>query len=374
MKKKTGASAVSIGIAASLCVFIFGGLGLAVYNYMKTDRSLLASEGDKLSEKDFTPIQHQHIPGLNMPLTRSDNWHQIASEPLLEHEDFAGIDGSTATLPITAELARQFFGVADEDIFGKYAMHNKTDVAYDNLIHKNTNRITLSKSDDPNDFFDDSDDALEKEVHLIFATPPSEDEIATAKENGVSLDAKAVALDGFVFLTHKDNPVDSLTVEQIQDIYTGKITNWKEVGGRDEKIRAFQRTKNSGSQTAMEELVMQGKPMQQPPVAFVAEDMGGLVEAVAEYENETAAIGYSYYYYLNNLYKSPDIKVLAVDGITPDNENLISESYPFTAGYYAVIRSDEPEDSVYRKLRDYMLTDEGQEIISLAGYCPVREG
>ncbi len=196
MKKKTGASAVSIGIAVSLCVFIFGGLGLAVYNYMKTDRSLLASEGDKLSEKDFTPIQHQYIPGLNMPLTRSDNWHQIASEPLLEHKDFAGIDGSTATLPITAELARQFFGVADEEIFGKYAMHNKTDVAYDNLIHKNTNRITLSKSDDPNDFFDDSDDALEKEVHLIFATPPSEDEIATAKENGVSLDAKAVALDG----------------------------------------------------------------------------------------------------------------------------------------------------------------------------------
>ena len=361
--RKPGVSDAAVGISAVLCFCVLAGLGYAGYKYMTTDRSLLASDGDKLSEKDYTPIVHQYIPGLNMPLTRSDNWHQIASEPLLEHKDFAGIDGSTATLPITAELARQFFGVDDDEIFMKYAMHNKTDVAYENLINNYSNKLT----------WNNGEDSFSEKVRLVFATPPSEDENASAKENGISLDAKAVALDSFVFLTHRDNPVNSLTVEQIQDIYTGKITNWKEVGGRDEKIRAFQRTKNSGSQTAMEEMVMQGKPMQQPPVAFVAQDMGGLVEAVAEYENETAAIGYSYYYYLNNLYKSPDIKVLAVDGITPDNENLISKSYPFTAGYYAVLRSDEPEDSVYRKLRDYMLTDEGQAIIKLAGYCPVRE-
>ncbi|MBP1592491.1 MAG: hypothetical protein ILP22_10655, partial [Oscillospiraceae bacterium] len=84
------------------------------------------------------------------------------------------------------------------------------------------------------------------------------------------------------------------------------------------------------------------------------------------------AIGYTYNYYINNLYKSPDIKVIAVDGITPENENLVNNKYPFASAYYAVIRADEPENSEYRKLRDYMLTDEGQEIIRLAGYCPAN--
>ena len=209
-------------------------------------------------------------------------------------------------------------------------------------------------------------------VRLIFATPPSQDELQTAKENDTVLEADPVALDGFVFITHKDNPVDSLTVQQIRDIYTGKITNWKDVGGKNERIRAFQRTKNSGSQTAMEELVMKGEPMKEAPFALVAEAMGELVEFVAEYENETAAIGYTYYYYINNLYRNPDIKVIRIDGISPENENLISGAYPFTASYDVVIRGDEPEDSVYWALRDYMLSDEGQEIIRLAGYCPVK--
>ena len=117
---------------------------------------------------------------------------------------------------------------------------------------------------------------------------------------------------------------------------------------------------------------MQGEPMAKAPITFVAEGMGELVDEVAEYENETAAIGYTYYYYINNLYKNPDIKVINIDGISPDNENLVDKTYPFSAAYYAVIRSDEPQDSIYRKLRDYMLTSEGQEIIRLAGYCPVK--
>ena len=246
---------------------------------------------------------------------------------------------------------------------------NKTDAAYDNLIGRKQNRISWYQ----NIQYSGYEPVFRKEtVRLIFATPPSADELQTAEQAGVVLEADPVALDGFVFITHKDNPVDSLTVQQIRDIYTGKITNWKDVGGKNEKIRAFQRTKNSGSQTAMEELVMQGKPMKEAPVAFIAEDMGELVELVAEYENETAAIGYTYYYYINNLYKNPDIKVIKIDGISPENENLVSGAYPFTASYDVVIRGDEPEDSVYRNLRDYMLSDEGQEIIRLAGYCPVK--
>lgn len=351
-------------VIAGLVAVIVGASGYAVYKYVTTDKSMIGTQEDKLADNNG------YSENVNVMLTRPDNWRQIASQALLSHEEFAGIDGSTATIPITAELARQFWNVSDEKI-SAYVSHNMTDVAYDNLIGSKPNTLSWGTGELDEHSFEISEKA-EKNVSLVFATPPSEDELQTAKQNGVTLEMQAVALDGFVFITHKDNPVDSLTVEQIKDIYSGKITNWKEVGGKDEKIRAFQRTKNSGSQTAMEELVMQGEPMTEAPVTFVAEGMGALVEAVAEYENETAAIGYTYYYYINNLYKNEDIKVLKIDGVSPDNENLVSKKYPFTAAYYAVIRGDEPQDSVYRRLYDYMLSEEGQEIVRLAGYCPVN--
>ena len=326
----------------ALCTFTVGCLVFSAVKFINTDAGMIGKEQDKL----------QYV-SINVMLERPENWRQISSEPVIDENSFSGIDGSTATVPVTAELVRQFCG-ADANVY-KYVSHNMTDRAYENLIYGKKNDNGLN----------------ENTVKLIFATPPSEDEYEMAKNEGVTLEVEPVALDGFVFITHKDNPVSSLTTQQIRDIYSGKITNWKDVGGKDEKIRAFQRTKNSGSQTAMEELVMQGEKMTEAPM-YVANDMGGLIDEVAEYENESAAIGYTYNYYINNLYKSPDIKVIAVDGITPENENLVNNKYPFASAYYAVIRADEPENSEYRKLRDYMLTDEGQEIIRLAGYCPAN--
>ncbi|HHV51082.1 MAG TPA: hypothetical protein GXX54_05170, partial [Clostridiales bacterium] len=91
--------------------------------------------------------------------------------------------------------------------------------------------------------------------------------------------------------------------------------------------------------------------------------------AVAEYENGPASIGYTYNYYINNLYKNENIKVIKINGVSPTNENLISGAYAFSTSYYAVIRKNEPQESPARKLRDYLLTKEGQEIIAMAGYC-----
>ena len=348
MKKISVSKIIIVLLCAAILVFC----GITVAEIISAKKEGVGKQSDQTAD-------------INVMLVRPDNWRKIASVSLLERKDFAGIDGSTATIPITAELARQFCNAKDNgngtlsNMVISFVNHNKTDVAYENLIYKNNNSLPYEIYSQP--------------VRLVFATPPSEDEYRMAAENGVTLEAEQVALDGFVFITNKNNPVDSLTVEQIRDIYAGKITNWKQVGGRDEEIRAFQRSKNSGSQTAMEELVMQGTPMQEAPAALKPELMSSLVRYVAEYENLPSAIGYTYYYYINNLYKNTDIKVLKINGISPDNENLIDNTYPFTAGYYAVIRGDEPEDSVYRKLRDYMLSDEGQEIIALAGYCPIKE-
>lgn len=117
-------------------------------------------------------------------------------------------------------------------------------------------------------------------------------------------------VDGLAFLVNADNPVDSLTVEQIRKIYTGEITNWSQVGGDNLEIVPFQRNAEAGSQTAMVKLVMGDTPMMEAPAGYVRGEMGDLVEAVAAYDGSAAAIGYTVYYYAN------DIKM--ADGLKPN--------------------------------------------------------
>ena len=102
--------------------------------------------------------------------------------------------------------------------------------------------------------------------------------------------------------------------------------------------------------------------------------MAGLIEKIAEYENRENSIGYTYYYYINNLYRNEDIKVLKINGVSPDNENLVSGAYPFSTAYYMVMAKSgvNSQTAKMRELRDYLLTDEGQEIIKMAGYCPAN--
>lgn len=290
---------------------------------------------------------------INVMLTRPDNWKKIIVAPIINENDMAIIDGSTATIPITAEIFRQFYDFTDSQVEqSSVVFHSTTHSAYLNLIdgvYKGENTTN--------------------ETSLILVTPPSEEEKLYAKNRNVELDLTPIAKDGFVFITHKNNPVDSLTVTQIQDIYTGKITNWNQVGGEDLEIKAYQREQNSGSQTVMEQMVMKGKQMLSPIDAKIHIGMGMLVDAVAEYKNGPVSIGYTYYYYINNLYKNDNIKVIKINGIAPINENLISGAYPFSSNYYAIIRKDEPQDSPARILRDYLVTKEGQELIAMAGYC-----
>lgn len=309
--------------------------------------ALFIVSGFPFGEMKAERLERKMSASVNVMLQKPDDWKQIMNGRFTPEEiNFHRIDGSTATIPITAELARQVIS-PDTDVYLSVD-HNTTHVAYENLI--------VSKSKD-----------------LIFVTPPSDEETAMAAENGVLLKKAPVALDGFVFITHRDNPVDSLTIEQIQDIYSGKIKNWKQVGGNDEKITAYQREKNSGSQTAMEEFVMKGRELMKAPQELYIEGMGTLIESVAEYSNETCSIGYTYCYYMNNLYRNPDIKLIRINGTEPSDENLKNGSYPFTVPYYEIIRLDEPEDSFASELFEYMLTDEGQETVKQAGYCPAKE-
>ncbi len=275
------------------------------------------------------------------------------------------IDGSTVCVPMAMEFARQHLEINDETI-RDFVDFSTTHYAYENLI---TKRDGIYGSFTYNGKFLAS--YKRDSVDLVIATHPSDDELKMAEDAGVELMLKPVCFDAFVFITHRDNPVENLTVQQVKDIYSGKIKNWKDVGGNDEKIRAFQREKNSGSQTAMERLIMGGADMIDPIEVKVIEGMGELVDAVAEYENNTASIGYTYRYYIDNLYKNDEIKTIAIDGIYPADENIRSSAYPYTTNYYGVIRKED-EKGNGGKFLQWIISDEGQKCVGQAGYITMN--
>lgn len=260
-------------------------------------------------------------------------------EKIFSEEDYPRIDGSTATLPLAEAFKANFTATDINDV---EVTHSKTHNAYVNLINRDTD--------------------------LILVTYPSEDEQKLAQENGVELEIVPIVKEAFVFFVNKDNPVENLTLSQVQQIYSGKIKNWRDVGGENEKIVAFQRPENSGSQSGMLSLVMQGIKMMEPTTETLAMSMADIVDVISDYDNGKNAIGYSYYYYATKMYTKDTIKLLSIDGIAPTYDNIKTGLYGIQTSYYAVIRKDEPENSDVRKLLNAMKSERGQNVAKEAGY------
>nr|MDE6714406.1 phosphate ABC transporter substrate-binding protein, PhoT family [Lachnospiraceae bacterium] len=133
-------------------------------------------------------------------------------------------------------------------------------------------------------------------------------------------------------------------------IYRGEITNWEEVGGASRLINPLIRIKGSGSQTMMD-MFMEGNMINyRSPLSI----FGG-------------SIGYSFRYYLSGMVADENVKMLAVDGIYPDAENIRNGSYPITVNFYVVYRKDNQNPNVDR-LVEWLLSDEGQTMIEACGY------
>lgn len=275
----------------------------------------------------------------------SAEMQEVSEELTMTEEEFPKVDGATAMLPMVGEITKAVLGYTDEQA-QEYLDENtqgKSAKVYASLINK--------------------------EKDLIFVSEPSDDILKQAEEANVEFDMTGIGKDGFVFIVNKDNPVDSLTIEQIQKIYTGEITNWKEVGGNDEEIVAYQREQNSGSQNLMEKMVMQGIEMQDAPSDLMIASMEGLIDSVAKsYDNGKASIGYSIYLYAKEQYVQDNIKFIAIDGVYPSDETIADGTYPLSKIVYAVTRKDVSQDSTVRTLINWLLTDKGQEVVVAGGY------
>jgi phosphate transport system substrate-binding protein len=189
---------------------------------------------------------------------------------------------------------------------------------------------------------------------------------------GFKYEMTPFATDALVFVVNASNPVESLTLEQIQKIYTGKITNWSEVGGEDIEIVAFQRNAEAGSQVLMEKLVMDGITMIDPPTHSVFFGMGELIEGIKGFDGSANALGYTVFYYAEDMRMAEGLKIISVGGVKPGGDTIGSGEYPFLNPYYVVISANEPEDSPARIMYEWILSNEGQALAAHEGYVAVN--
>nr|WP_249292515.1 substrate-binding domain-containing protein [Metabacillus flavus] len=207
---------------------------------------------------------------------------------------------------------------------------------------------------------------LSKEVDIYFGAEPSSAQRKMAEKAGLELIMTPIGKEAFVFFVNPENQIDSLSVSEIQSIYSGEVKNWSQLGGKSQDIVAFQRPADSGSQTLLEK-IMGDQPIIKPLKEETPAGMGGIIEQVADYRNFDNAIGFSFRFFATGMKKNEKIKLLSINGISPSPENIASEKYPFTASLYAITLKSNKKKTIPPFL-EWMKGSQGQELVEKIGY------
>ena len=272
-------------------------------------------------------------------------------------EDLLRLDGATALYPVYAGFVQAVYPQ------GEYPLYDNTSEGYGSVTCSGTvnayERLITGRTD------------------LIFAAAPSQEQLEMARRAAKELHLTPIGREAFVFFVNSRNPVEGLTVEQIQGIYTGQITNWNQVGGKNQPIRPFQRLKNSGSQSALLRL-MDGLPLIEPEKEDRVGGMGGIIQQVASYRNYKNSIGFSFRFYASEMAANDQIRLLALDGVSPTKESIRDGSYPISDSFFAItaapIGAPDPRESnpKLNAFLDWILSEQGQQIVEDSGYVSIR--
>jgi len=259
-------------------------------------------------------------------------------------ESFPLLDGATALHPLYASFANATYKGSDD--LSEIAICTNTPNAYESIISG--------------------------DVDIIFVAGPSENQERRAKEAGAELVYTPIGKEAFVFLVGVSNPVESITYQELKNIYSGKTANWKTLGWEEGgPMIVFQRPDGSGSQTGLQNL-MGGLPIQKPqPLADNSlRGNGSMTEQVSvEWQGVQPAIGYSYRYYAISMSAKERSKLLAIDGIYPSIDTIANGTYPFADNFYAVTNG-EPQGNT-KVLIEWILSEEVQYLVEKAGYVPL---
>ena len=205
----------------------------------------------------------------------------------------------------------------------------------------------------------------------LLAAPTAEEKGYLAK-NGVKVEMKLYGGDGLVFIGSKECGVENLTLEQLRQIFRGRITNWRELGGADHPIRVLYRDDQSGSQRLFEKLLWKDEEV--PDLAGLGfERLDEMSTIVWECLDDPYAIGYSIMTYLQDVYDEESLLTFSLEGVAPAAENVANGSYPLSTQGYVVIRSDEAPDSPARRLYDWFGSPTCDTLLRQNSVTPLHE-
>jgi len=208
---------------------------------------------------------------------------------------------------------------------------------------------------------------IDKEVDIATASREmTTEEIKKANTSGINPLEHVIAYDGITVVVYPKNPISKLTFNQLQGIYNGSISNWKQVGGEDKQISAISRDSSSGTYADFKKDVLLGDEVR--PDALTQATTGGIVTEVAHNQN---AIGYIGFAYVDN-----SIKVLSLDKgngpVLPTTQSILSGTYPLSRSLY-FYTNGEPKEGLTKDFCDFVLSEKGQNIMSKVGFIPRKK-
>jgi len=190
--------------------------------------------------------------------------------------------------------------------------------------------------------------------------PMKTKELKSARGKGINPLATVIAKDGIAIIVHPSNPLSEITLAQLKDIYTGKISNWKDVGGKPGKIVVISRDVASGTFEVFKKIVLKGAKTRADALMLASN------KAVATTVEKTpGAIGY-----VGLGYISSKVKALAVDGVEPTKETVVSGKYKLARPLY--LYTDGKPTGLAKEFIDFVLSPEGQKIVDKIGFVPVK--
>lgn len=243
------------------------------------------------------------------------------------------IDGAAALYPVFSAFVHSLY--SKEDV-----IFDGTNFASESKLHYTNTRGAYKA-------------IVDKEADIVFCVSPSKEQLEYAKQNNVELEFIPIGYEAFVFIVNKQNPIESLTQEQIRKIYSGEVIKWSSVGGDNTFIDALQRNEGSGSQSAMQNFMGNTK-MKRNPIGILGR-----------------SIGFSFRYYVEGIVENGKVKMIAVDNIYPSKENIRNKQYPIVTEFYAVVRKNDPNPNI-KLFIDFVLSEKGQRIIEESGYVSIR--
>ena len=188
-------------------------------------------------------------------------------------------------------------------------------------------------------------------------------EFRASAEREVRPVAHAVALDGLPVLVHPSNPVGNLTLDQVRDIYAGRIRNWREVGGPNLEIVFVSRDTNSGTYETFNTVVMRGAE-----IAAAAEYVGSNGAVRQRVQTTPAAIGYAGLGFVDET-----VKALQINGVTPSERTIVSGRYPIARALYMFTNGYPEMGTPLYRFMTLHLTPPGEEIVKSIGFVPVTQ-